>query len=157
VLSVVWVLALPTGGLVTAIVKGTLDASEGGKTPGATVVEVVGGLDQWIGQDDMVHVAHLLCSQHSGQILDQLRQVRVTLNTFSASLEETNTHETTAANGSTATVQTDVRAVTAIYHDGQWIGDARGDWHTWTFDLVLARGLTHGWKVCTASTSDPFK
>jgi hypothetical protein len=55
-------------------------------------------------------------------------------------------HETTG-DKTTATVQTNVRPRISIYRDGQWIGDVRGDYRTWTFHLVLTRGLTHGWKV----------
>jgi hypothetical protein len=53
-------------------------------------------------------------------------------------------------------VHTDVRAVTQLYRNNEWVGMASGAWHTWTFQLVKESGLTHGWKVCSASLSDPF-
>ena len=105
----------------------------------------------------MMHVAHLLCSQHSGPMLGQLRSMRATLKAKGASLDEANTREAGQGSATAATVQTDVRARVSIYTDGQWSGDVRGDYHTWTFEVVNARGLTHGWKVCSASMSDPFE
>ena len=54
-------------------------------------------------------------------------------------------------------MHTDVRASIPLYRDHEYIGDATGDWHTWKFQLVKDSGLTHGWKVCGASLSDPFK
>ena len=152
----VWALAVVGVAVPLAwLVRGTLEASEGGKTPTVAVIDVVGGLSQWIGEDDMMHVAHLLCSQHSAGMLDQLRSIRASLKAKGASLDQANTHET-AGERTAATVQTDVRARISIYREGQWAGDVRGDYHTWTFHLVLTRGLTHGWKVCSASLSNPF-
>jgi len=134
-----------------------LDAGQGGTTPAVAVIEVVGGLDKWIGKDDMVHVGHLLCGKSSGQLLGQLRAQCANLNAKNGSLEESNTNETIGRDGMAATVRTDVRAAVSLYRDHGWIGDATGDWHTWTFHLVRDSGLTHGWKVCSASLSDPFK
>jgi hypothetical protein len=80
VLSVVWVLVVVGVGVPAAwLVRGTLAASEGAKTPAVPVLDVVGGLSQWIGEVDMMHVAHLLCSKHSGQMLEQLRSIRLSL------------------------------------------------------------------------------
>jgi hypothetical protein len=44
----------------------------------------------------------------------------------------------------------------ALYRNNEWVGMTNGDWHTWTFQLAMASGLMHGWKVCGASLSDPF-
>ena len=86
---------------------------------------------------------HLLCGKSSGQLLGQLRAQCANLVAKNGSLEESNTNETIGRDGMAATVRTDVRAP--------------GDWHTWTFQLERDSGLTHGWKVCSASLSDPFK
>lgn len=90
-------------------------------------------------------------------MMGQLRSMRVTLKAKGASLDEANSREAGQGSGTAATVQTDVRARVSIYTDGQWWGDVRGDYHTWTFQVVNARGLIHGWKVCSASMSDPFE
>src|SRR5262245_6619203 len=101
-------------------------------------------------------MSHVCCAKSkSAGRLDQLRSMRASLKGKGASLDEANTHET-AGEKTTATVQTDVRARISVYRHGQWVGDVRGDYHTWTFQLVRTRGLSHGWKVCGASLLDPF-
>jgi hypothetical protein len=136
------------------LVRGTLAASEGAKTPTVAVIDVVGGLSQWIGKDDMMHVAHLLCSQHSAELLDELRSIRASMKAKGVSLDQADTHETTG-DKTTSTVQTSVRARISIYRDGQWVGDVRDDYRTWTFQLVRCAGgrraRHRGWLSVTES------
>jgi hypothetical protein len=122
-------------------VKGTADASAGGKTPSAAVRGVFNALSPWA-DADAFHVLAYVCHERSGELRDRVRKIRGEVASVKgADLTLTRFIETPTDGGVRVSVM--VVAVMPVPGDGGL--SSHSEPREWRFDTV---GGGESWKVC---------
>jgi hypothetical protein len=124
------------------VVAATVRASEGRTTPLVAVYGVMWQMDPW-SEEDLIGAGRFLSSDHFEELRQRFIDIRDTFMARGNFVELELTNGAESIDGSSATVTMDVAAVYAADRGLTMHGNS----HRWTFDVVLARGLSRGWKI----------
>jgi hypothetical protein len=141
VLSIV--VCAPVTAVVVWFVRGTVEASLGGKSPTAAVVAVMGAFDRWA-EDDLDRLRPYLCREHASELLRRLGIMRHELLNAdqSAGLTSADFAEVDTGRGVRVSVRVGVEVPVGDDVRGLFATD-RGQ--VWAFDTVH---VGRGWRVC---------
>jgi hypothetical protein len=136
------VVCLPVCGVTVWLLRGTVEASRGGKSPSVAAMAVLDGLRP-LADEDMGALLSFLCNEHQKELLARLRQMRADLgHSQKTTLEWLSFDESESPDGVVVSVM--VQAVMEVTTGGQTLW-AHGTAHEWKFET---RKQWLGWTVC---------